>query len=94
MKLSEDDKDRLKLVGILVDCVYLRIYFSSSSSIRLLAVPQPCRLIVLARLWNYPPVTPRGPRLQRRDRLLAGKRESVGEKWPVNLPTNGEFHAI
>jgi hypothetical protein len=33
------------------------------------------------------------PRLQRCERTLAGKGETVGEKCPVILPTNGDFHA-
>jgi hypothetical protein len=55
------------------------IEYSISFSIGLLTVPQPCRLIV---------------RLQRHERPLAGKGGTTGEKWPVILPTNGEFHAI
>jgi hypothetical protein len=33
------------------------------------------------------------PRLQRRERPLAGKGGTVGEKFPVILPTNGDFYA-
>jgi hypothetical protein len=33
------------------------------------------------------------PRLQRRERTLAGKGETVGEKCPVILSTFGDFHA-
>jgi hypothetical protein len=33
------------------------------------------------------------PRLQRRARPLEGKGGTMGEKYPVTLPTNGEFHA-
>jgi hypothetical protein len=34
------------------------------------------------------------PCLQRCERPLTGKGGTMGEKWPVILPTNGEFHAI
>jgi hypothetical protein len=33
-------------------------------------------------------------RLRRRERPLTAKGRTVGEKYPVILPTNGEFHAI
>jgi hypothetical protein len=43
-----------------------------------------CRLIVRTRLWKFPLVPPGAPRL-RRERPLAEKGGTVGEKCPVNF---------
>jgi hypothetical protein len=42
---------------------------------------------------EVPTCTAKSPtRLKQRDRPLAGKVGTVGEKCPVILPTNGDFH--
>jgi hypothetical protein len=55
-------------------------------------VPQPCRLIVLARLCKFPLVPPGVPTSTTTQEISS--RETVGEKWQVILPTNGELHAV
>jgi hypothetical protein len=49
--------------------------------------PQPCRLNLQTLLWKFPPGALHP---QRRERPLGG---IVGEKCPVILSTNDDFHA-
>jgi hypothetical protein len=71
---------------------------SSSSSVglqRLMPpdVPQPFRLTVLTLLWKFtlaPPGILTSPTTRE---TSSRERGTVGEKCPVILPTNGDFHA-
>jgi hypothetical protein len=44
-----------------------------------------CRLIVQARLWKFPLVSPGAPTPTTSERNLTGKRETMGKKCPVNF---------
>jgi hypothetical protein len=57
-----------------------------------LCVPQPYRLIILALCFGSSHLHRQTlPRLQRRERTLKGKGETMGEKLPVILPTMATY---
>jgi hypothetical protein len=56
-------------------------------------VPQPFRLILLTLVWKFTLASPGAPTSPTTRETSSRERGIVGEKCPVILPKNGDFHA-